>query len=238
MNNGKPDMLKLSYDFMANSYIYAANLRAKGHASLGERLINQALDLDCETHFIKTAFTSDEFADHLKKAYYAVTRAVECLRLVAAVGVKCDKHTELLESADNMQRMLKSSVVTVLSKKNAIQRKPDNTNAAPVVTQYREPSRTDYVKPQMSETPEVKHSAQVNAAEIPEPPEAPDDLEEFAPDLDNVNDMIVEENCDSSETNEVEQACDVSASSDDELCEENDAKDAGTSKVHSKSKIA
>ena len=114
--SGKPDMLRLTNDFMTGSYVYASDLRAKGHNALAERLVNQALELDYETRFIKTAFNSDDFARHLKCAFYAVTKAIECLRLAAAVGAACVNHSSLVESADNIQRMLRSSVITVQSK--------------------------------------------------------------------------------------------------------------------------
>ena len=65
----KPEMTKMAYDFMANCYIYACQLRAKGHHTLAERLVTQALELDYEANFIKGAFSTPEFIDHLKNAF-------------------------------------------------------------------------------------------------------------------------------------------------------------------------
>ena len=115
-NSVKPEMRHLAEKFNADAFIYAANLRAKGHPMLADCLVTNALELDYETHFAKRAFTTAEFVMHLKNAYYSCTRAIECLRLVYILSLKCDEHEQLVEQADSMQRMLHASVVTMLRK--------------------------------------------------------------------------------------------------------------------------
>ena len=64
----KPEMTKMAYDFMANCYIYACQLRAKGHHTLAERLVTQALELDYEANFIKGAFSTPEFMKRMLRS--------------------------------------------------------------------------------------------------------------------------------------------------------------------------
>lgn len=144
-NSNKPEMTKMAYDFMANCYIYAAQLRAKGHHTLAERLISQALELDYEVNFVKGAFSTTEFIDHLKNGFYASAKAMECLRLIAAVDIKCDGHDDLVESCDTMRRMLKSSVVTMMNRE-----KTGSTGSgadSPVVNRFEHQEKHEYVEP-------------------------------------------------------------------------------------------
>jgi len=141
----KPEMTKMTYDFMANCYIYASQLRAKGHHTLAERLVTQALELDYEANFIKGAFSTPEFIDHLKSGYYASAKALECMRLIAAVDIKCDGHDELVENIETMKRMLKSSVVTMMNReKNGSTGKGQDS---PVVKSYEHQEQQGYSEP-------------------------------------------------------------------------------------------
>ena len=145
----KPEMTKLAYDFMANCYIYAAQLRAKGHHTLAERLVTQALELDYEANFIKGAFSTPEFIGHLKNGYYASAKALECLRLVAAVDIKCDGHDDLAESCETMKRMLKSSVVTMMSREKQGSEKAASNS--PVVSHYEQQGKHEYAPPRRTD---------------------------------------------------------------------------------------
>ena len=144
----KPEMTKMAYDFMANCYIYASQLRAKGHHTLAERLVTQALELDYEANFIKGAFSTPEFVGHLKSAFYASAKALECLRLIAAVDIKCEGHDDLVESVETMKRMLKSSVVTMMNRE-----KTDGASKgtdSPVVNRYERQERHEYAPPHLA----------------------------------------------------------------------------------------
>ncbi len=155
----KPEMTKLAYDFMANCYIYAAQLRAKGHHTLAERLVTQALELDYEANFIKGAFSTPEFIGHLKNGYYASAKALECLRLVAAVDIKCDGHDDLAESCETMKRMLKSSVVTMMSREKQGSEKAASNS--PVVSHYEQQGKHEYAPPRRTDggAPDGKEDA-------------------------------------------------------------------------------
>ena len=144
-NSNKPEMTKMAYDFMANCYIYGAQLRAKGHNSLAERLISQSLELDYEANFVKAAFSTPEFIDHLRNGFYAAAKAMECLRLAAAVDIKCDGHEELVESCDTMRRMLKSSVVTMMNREK--EGGSNSSSDSPVVNRFEQQEKQDYVEP-------------------------------------------------------------------------------------------
>ena len=147
-NQPKPEMTKMAYDFMANCYIYASQLRAKGHHTLAERLVTQALELDYEANFIKGAFSTPEFIDHLKNGFYASAKALECLRLIAAVDIKCDGHDELVENIETMKRMLKSSVVTMMNReKNGGASKGTDS---PVVNRYEHQGKHEYAEPHLA----------------------------------------------------------------------------------------
>ena len=143
----KPEMTKMTYDFMANCYIYASQLRAKGHHTLAERLVTQALELDYEANFIKGAFSTPEFIDHLKNGFYASTKALECMRLIAAVDIKCEGHDELVENLDAMKRMLKSSVVTMMNREKSGAAKGQDS---PVVNRYERQEKHEYAEPRLA----------------------------------------------------------------------------------------
>ena len=145
----KPEMTKMAYDFMANCYIYACQLRAKGHHTLAERLVTQALELDYEANFIKGAFSTPEFIDHLKNAFYASAKALECMRLIAAVDIKCDGHDDLVENLDMMKRMLKASVVTMMNREKS--GGSSKATDSPVVSRYEPQEKHEYTPPRRAE---------------------------------------------------------------------------------------
>ena len=141
----KPEMTKMAYDFMANCYIYACQLRAKGHHNLAERLVTQALELDYEANFIKGAFSTPEFIDHLKNAFYASAKALECMRLIAAVDIKCDGHDDLVDDIETMKRMLRSSVVTMMNREKS--GGSSKASDSPVVKSYEKQEKHEYTEP-------------------------------------------------------------------------------------------
>ncbi|MBR5358145.1 MAG: hypothetical protein IK128_02925 [Clostridiales bacterium] len=145
----KPEMTKMAYDFMANCYIYACQLRAKGHHTLAERLVTQALELDYEANFIKGAFSTPEFIDHLKNAFYASAKALECMRLIAAVDIKCDGHDDLVDSIETMKRMLRSSVVTMMNREKS--GGSSKSSDSPVVSRYEPQEKHEYTPPRRAE---------------------------------------------------------------------------------------
>lgn len=149
----KPEMTKMAYDFMANCYIYACQLRAKGHHTLAERLVTQALELDYEANFIKGAFSTPEFIDHLKNAFYASAKALECMRLIAAVDIKCDGHDELVDDIETMKRMLRSSVVTMMNREKS--GGSSKASDSPVVKSYEKQERHEYTEPHRSDNDPV-----------------------------------------------------------------------------------
>ncbi|MCR4688233.1 MAG: hypothetical protein K5745_01630 [Saccharofermentans sp.] len=146
----KPEIRFLAEKFNADAFIYAANLRAKGHPFLADLLVSNALDLDYETHFAKRAFTSSEFCMHLKNAYYSCTKAIEVLRLVYILSLKCDEHEQLVEQADSMQRMLHASVVTMLRKlagDGELQDSAFSDNPNGIYRKFEAPENTEYATP-------------------------------------------------------------------------------------------
>ena len=176
----KPEMTKMAYDFMANCYIYASQLRAKGHHTLAERLVTQALELDYEANFIKGAFSTPEFIDHLKSAFYASAKALECLRLIAAVDIKCDGHDELVESIETMKRMLKSSVVTMMNREKS--GGASKGSDSPVVNRYEKQEKHEYAAPHLAKdgsSEDAKTSEKDDAADGGDSGESGDVLEEF-----------------------------------------------------------
>lgn len=146
----KPEMTKMAYDFMANCYIYACQLRAKGHHTLAERLVTQALELDYEANFIKGAFSTPEFIDHLKNAFYASAKALECMRLIAAVDIKCDGHEELVDDIETMKRMLRSSVVTMMNREKS--GGSSKASDSPVVKSYEKLEKQVYTEPHRADS--------------------------------------------------------------------------------------
>lgn len=146
----KPEMTKMAYDFMANCYIYACQLRAKGHHTLAERLVTQALELDYEANFIKGAFSTPEFIDHLKNAFYASAKALECMRLIAAVDIKCDGHDELVDDIETMKRMLRSSVVTMMNREKS--GGSSKASDSPVVKSYEKQEKHEYTEPHRADS--------------------------------------------------------------------------------------
>lgn len=149
----KPEMTKMAYDFMANCYIYACQLRAKGHHTLAERLVTQALELDYEANFIKGAFSTPEFIDHLKNAFYASAKALECMRLIAAVDIKCDGHDELVDDIETMKRMLRSSVVTMMNREKS--GGSSKASDSPVVKSYEKQEKHEYTEPHRADNDPV-----------------------------------------------------------------------------------
>lgn len=149
----KPEMTKMAYDFMANCYIYACQLRAKGHHTLAERLVTQALELDYEANFIKGAFSTPEFIDHLKNAFYASAKALECMRLIAAVDIKCDGHDELVDDIETMKRMLRSSVVTMMNREKS--GGSSKASDSPVVKSYEKQEKHEYTEPHRADSDPV-----------------------------------------------------------------------------------
>ena len=148
----KPEMTKMAYDFMANCYIYACQLRAKGHHTLAERLVTQALELDYEANFIQGAFSTPEFIGHLKNAFYASAKVLECMRLIAAVDIKCDGHDDLVENIETMKRMLRSSVVTMMNREKS--GGSSKSTDSPVVSRYEPQEKHEYTPPHRAEDDE------------------------------------------------------------------------------------
>ncbi len=148
----KPEIRHLAERFNADAFIYAASLRSKGHGVLADCLINNAMDLDYETHFAKRAFTTADFVMHLKNAYYSCTKAIECLRLVYILSLACDEHEQLVEQADSMQRMLHASVITMLRRLSSEGDASDSAfsnNPNGIYRKFIPPENTEYAEPRI-----------------------------------------------------------------------------------------
>jgi|GEM_PF-1182011 len=110
------ELREMTFSYLAEAYQYAANLRARGHAPLADRLISQALDIEYASAFANHALSSDAFMNHLKTAYYASGKSLEILKFVMAVKIKCEGHDLLVDKVNAIHRMYGASISTVQKK--------------------------------------------------------------------------------------------------------------------------
>lgn len=120
-NNNKnkkdsPDLKSLSVMTAELCYAYSLALADRGHRLLATEITRFSLDNDYYASFVSGALSKDKFAKSLEQGFYTTGKLYEVLSMVAALGLKQDKHDQIMDMVDRMHRMYAASLRTFQKK--------------------------------------------------------------------------------------------------------------------------
>ncbi len=112
----KVDLHSLSSENAEKCYVYAIRLVEKGYNTLAGEVVKQALENAYASSCVAGAISREGFSINLEKGYYSTCKLYELFNMIAAMGIKQDKHDEIADSIWRMHKMYAASIRTVQKK--------------------------------------------------------------------------------------------------------------------------
>ncbi|MCQ2482467.1 MAG: hypothetical protein MJ153_03155 [Clostridia bacterium] len=117
-NNSKEkvDLHSLSSENAEKCYVYAIRLVEKGYNTLASEVVKQSLENAYSSSCVASAISREGFSTYLEKGYYSTCKLYELFNMIAAMGIKQDKHDEIADSILRMHKMYAASIRTIQKK--------------------------------------------------------------------------------------------------------------------------
>jgi len=113
----RKDLNIIATEFAIAVYGYAAHVKSLGHASLAEKLFNEAMSVYLSSNMASDSIGKDRFIKFLDEGFYSSGRIIEYLKFTTLIGITVEESGILFEEADKIHRIFAASVRTATGKK-------------------------------------------------------------------------------------------------------------------------